>query len=65
MFSYNEEKALPGTQVTFDTDKNTFTTSHFDITTEVENAAKKGSAVNDVKPVNAVSTTVEEVVCVD
>ena len=65
MFSYNEEKALPGTQVTFDTDKNTFTTSQFDITTAVEKAAKKASSVNDVKTVNAVSTTVQEVVYVD
>lgn len=62
MFSYNEEKALPGTQVTFDTGKNTFTTSTFQIPAAAGKPAVKGSVVKDVKPVNAVSATVSEVI---
>jgi len=61
MFSYNEEKVFPGTQVTFDTAKNTFTTSTFKIPETVKPAVK-GSVVKDVKPANLVSATVNEIV---
>jgi len=62
MFSYNEEKALPGTQVTFDTDKNTFTASTFDISASAKKPAVNGNVVRDVKPANEVSATVSQVV---
>jgi len=58
MFSYNEEKIFPGTQVTFDTLKNSFTTSEFKIPATTPNGALKGS---DGKPANAVSATVREI----
>jgi hypothetical protein len=62
MFSYNEEKALPGTQVMFDTAKNTFTASTFDISASAKKPAVNGNVVRDVKPANEVGATVSQVV---
>jgi hypothetical protein len=57
MYPFNDEKDLPGTQVTFDTYKNTVAVSKFTIPAVDEKLAVKASAVTDVKPANAVSTT--------
>jgi len=62
LFSYDEQKVLPGTQVTFDTVKNTYITSTFKLPAAVQKPAVNGSVVKDVKPVNGVSVNVREVV---
>jgi hypothetical protein len=62
MFSYNEEKALPGTQVTFDTAKNTFTASTFDISASAKKPTVNGNVVRDIKPANEVRAAVSQVV---
>jgi len=64
MFSYNEKKAPPGTQVTFDTAKNTFTASTFKIppAAAVRATGKRKETKDVVEPANAVSATVKEIV---
>lgn len=57
-FSYNkQQKDLPGTQLTFDTEKNTFTTSRFDVAANAKNQLTNGK---DIKT-NGSSVLVTEV----
>jgi len=62
MFSYDQEKAIPGTQVIFDTNKNSFTPSTFKVPPPVGGAGVKNSGLKDIKPANAMISSVNEVV---
>jgi hypothetical protein len=66
MFSYNQEKTLPGTQVTFDTGKNTFSASTFKVAEVAVSAPATvempAAKTPDIKAPNVVSVAVNEVV---